>query len=125
MKLLCFVALFGLTFALGCSQDTAKTRDEAAKTACFIDVGLTKYIAYRRSQIGPGLHHRNRAQLPSSQDSINNAVGIRQEGLSFPKGKLINTGDQNAVLAGSRIVTPVIPHIEMVVYATAIRTCER
>jgi len=33
MKLLCFVALFGLTIALGCSQDTAKTRDEAAKTA--------------------------------------------------------------------------------------------
>ena len=33
MKLLCFVALLVLTLAMGCSQDTAKTRDEAAKTA--------------------------------------------------------------------------------------------
>src|SRR5205085_11823465 len=33
MKLLCFVVLFVLTFGLGCSQDTAKTREEAAKAA--------------------------------------------------------------------------------------------
>ena len=33
MKSLYFVVLVVLTFALGCSQDTAKTREEAAKAA--------------------------------------------------------------------------------------------
>ena len=62
--------------------------------------GPGRVILDEGSQEWPGLSQENRAQPPSSDDSVQNTTGVPQQRTSLPNRKLVHHGRDPAMFAG-------------------------